>query len=149
MFVNRIPFFVTVSRNIRFCTAEMIPNQNGTTLITGLKQVKAIYAKRGFIITSVLMDGQFDSLRGDIADLQITLNTVARDEHVPEVERQVRTIKERARAVYNTLPFPKLPARMTIELIYYSVFWLNYFPAAGGVSQVLSPWSFMTGLQLD
>ncbi|KAI2514249.1 Reverse transcriptase (RNA-dependent DNA polymerase) [Fragilaria crotonensis] len=54
-----------------------------------------VYKKRGFIISTFLMDGQFDVIRGDLSDLKnITLNTVARGKHVPEVERQIRTIKD-------------------------------------------------------
>jgi hypothetical protein len=49
------------------------------------------------------MDGQFEMLRGELATLQITLNTVAMGEHVPEIERHIRTIKERARSC---LQFP-------------------------------------------
>ena len=145
MFVNRVAFFVTISRHLKFCTAEMLVNQQAKTILTAVKQVKAIYNQRGFMVTTLLMDGQFDVLRADLADLQITLNTVSNDEHVPEVERHIRTIKERARAVYNTLPFPKLPTRMVIELINYCTFWLNSFPAALGVSDVLSPRAIVTG----
>ena len=79
----------------------------------------------------------------------ITLNTVARDEHVPEVERYIRTIKERARSTYSMLPFTRMPARMTIELIYASVFWLNTFPATDGVSDTLSPRELIVGLKID
>jgi hypothetical protein len=42
--------------------------------------------KRGFRIVDLLMDGQFEPIRGDLAELQITLNTVASGEHVPEIE---------------------------------------------------------------
>ena len=48
------------------------------------------------------MDGQFESIRGDLAEMQINLNTVSNDEHVPEVERYICPIKERPRCVYNT-----------------------------------------------
>jgi hypothetical protein len=35
------------------------------------------------------MDGQFELLRADIADLQITLNMVSDDKHVPEIECRI------------------------------------------------------------
>jgi hypothetical protein len=35
MFVNKLPFFVTISRNIKFCTAQLIPDQKHETLTTG------------------------------------------------------------------------------------------------------------------
>ena len=94
------------------------------------------------------MDGQFEGITGDLAGFGVTVNTVARGEHVPEAERYIRTIKERARCVYNTMPFKKIPGRMVAELIYYSIFWLNTFPARDGVSKTLSPRSIVTGSQI-
>ena len=44
---------------------------------------------------NAFMDGQFEPLRGNLAELGITLNTASNDEHVPEIERQIRTVKER------------------------------------------------------
>ena len=50
--------------------------------------------RRDFEIAHLLMDGQFEPIRGDLSSLGITLNTVANDKHVPEVERYIRTLKE-------------------------------------------------------
>jgi hypothetical protein len=41
---------------------------------------------RGFIVTNLLLDGQFKPLCGNLADLGIALNSVSRDERVPEIE---------------------------------------------------------------
>jgi hypothetical protein len=95
------------------------------------------------------MDGQFEPLCSDIASLNIGLQTVEHDDHVPEVECYICTLKERARAIYNTLPFQKLPARMIIEMIYYCNLWLNAFPHADGVSDTLSPHNIITGQHID
>jgi hypothetical protein len=45
MFVNRIPFLVSISRNIKFGTAEMVVNQQSDTLMKALRQVCAVYKK--------------------------------------------------------------------------------------------------------
>jgi hypothetical protein len=95
------------------------------------------------------MDGQFETLRGDLAELQINLNTVSNDEHVPDIERHIRTVKERARSIYNTLPFKKMPSRVVIEMIYASTFWLNTFPPEDGISDTISPRAIVTGMQID
>ena len=66
--------------------------------------------RRGFKITHLLVDGEFEPLRGYMSSLAITLNTASHDEHVPDIERHIRTIKERTRCVYNTPPhFTKCP----------------------------------------
>ena len=70
------------------------------------------------------MDGQFEPLRGNLAELGIVLNTASNDEHVPEIERQIRTVKERTRAIYCTLPFKKMPRRLIIEMVYAANYWL-------------------------
>ena len=84
------------------------------------------------------MDGQFEPLRGNLAELGIILNTTLNDEHVPEIEQEIRTVKERTRAIYCTLPFQKMPRRLIIEMVYAANYWLNMFPRKGGVSKTLS-----------
>jgi hypothetical protein len=49
----------------------------------------------GFTIINLLADGQFEPLLGNLAYLWIALDSVSRDEHVPEIKRYIRTAKER------------------------------------------------------
>jgi hypothetical protein len=77
------------------------------------------------------------------------LNVVSNDEHVPEVERYIRTVKERTRCMYNSVPFRRMPSRMVAEMVHASVFWLNMFPPNDGVSSKISPREILTGLKLD
>lgn len=102
MFVNEIPFFVMTSHRIRFSTTEMIANQKAPTLTKAVQQVKHINAQRGFIVTTIAMlDGQFEHISGDLADIQVGIDTSGNNDHVPEVERYIRTVKERSRSTYN------------------------------------------------
>lgn len=89
MFINRVAFFVTISRNLKFGTSEMIAGQKGGVLLNATKQVAAIYAKRGFVVSNIHMDGQFEVLRGGLSEMHITLNIAANDENVPEIERYI------------------------------------------------------------
>ena len=86
MHVNGIPFFLTVSRHIKFGTIEPLINRKQEVLVNTMKAVVQIYRRAGFQVTQSLMDGEFESLRGKLADCGIVLNTTARDEHVGEVE---------------------------------------------------------------
>ena len=95
------------------------------------------------------MDGQFEPLRRDLAEMGIQLNTVSIDEHVPEIERQIGTLKERARAIYCTLSFRKVPRCLIIEMLYAANYWLNMFPCKGGISQTISPCTLLTGLTMN
>ena len=149
MYVNKVPLLVTLSRNIKFGTMEAVADRKETTLLKSIKGVISLYKKAGFKVTVALMDGEFVPLRGGLAELGIRLNETSRDEHVGDVERYIRTVKERMRAIYNTMPFQRIPARLVIEMAKTAVFWLNAFPVAKGVSQELSPRTMLTGQQVD
>ena len=79
----------------------------------------------------------------------ITLNVAAANKHVPQIERRFRVIKERSRAIRNSLPYATMPKIMVVELMYFVVHWLNDFPARNGVSEMLSPAAIMTGRNPD
>jgi hypothetical protein len=149
MFVNKIPFFVSISRNLKFGTAEMIANRQQKTMFNAVEHVCKLYRSRGFKVEFILMDNEFECMRGDLANLGVGLNTTAQDKHVGDIERFIRTIKERTRCVYNTLPYRKMPLQMVAEMVYASVFWLNCFPSANGVSASISPRTLVTGQTVD
>ena len=96
-----------------------------------------------------MMDGEFGHLRGELAGMGIALNETSWDEHVGEIERYIRTVKERMRAAYNTMPFSKIPARLVIEMAKASVFWLNGLPPRDYFGNNLSPRTIVTGQKLD
>jgi hypothetical protein len=149
MFVNKIPFFITISRNIKFGTAEMILNRQQKTILGAVTQVCQLYKTKGFQVDNILMDGEFECLRGDLAALGVGLNVTSNNEHVGDIERYIHTVKERTRSIYNTLPFQQLPTRLIIEMVYTSVFWLNCFPNKNGISTSLSPRAIITGMSID
>jgi hypothetical protein len=75
---------------------------------------------------------------------------MAAKEHVPEVERKIRLIKDWGRGILNTLPFKKMPRLiMLIELVYHVVLWLNALLAKSGVSETLSPCKSIYRHKLD
>ena len=73
-------------------------------------------------------------LRGGLTELGITLNETSRDEHVGYIEQYICTVKGHMQAIYNTLPFQKIPAWLVIEMTKTAVFWLSAFPVMGGAS---------------
>lgn len=149
MFINKMVFLVTISRHIKFGTVEVMANRKAKTILKSVLNVHRLYKKRGFRIKIGLMDNEFEPLRSDFADIGIELNIAARDEHVPEIERYIRTVKERTRCVYNTLPYKLVPNMMLVEMVQMSIFWLNSFPAHDSVSGDLSPRQVMIGSDVD
>jgi hypothetical protein len=101
------------------------------------------------MIDWLLLDGGFAALRNDLQLSRIKVNLVAKDEHVPEVERYIRTVKERVRCIWQTLPFQRLPKTMVVSMVGASIFWLNAIPSEGGVSRILSAQEIITGQSID
>jgi Reverse transcriptase (RNA-dependent DNA polymerase)/Zinc knuckle len=149
MYVNKLPFLVTISRHIKFATIELLSNRQEGTIGKSITGVMQLYGSRGFLVTMAHADGEFEGIRGQLASNGSGLNICSADEHVPEVERFIRTVKERARCMYHSVPFLRLPALMIKELVTACVFWLNMFPPHDGVSPTLSPRALMAGFTLD
>jgi hypothetical protein len=119
------------------------------TLLKHFRAVLGVYSTRGFKVTIIMADNQFEPLRGELADMGALINVVSRDEHVPDIERYIRTVKERVRSQHSVLPFRTTPPIVIIELVYMSVFWRNMFPIKGGVSKTQSPSELILNRSLD
>ena len=106
-----------------------------------------VYTSGGFVVQTMMMDMEFEKL----VDLlpNVTVNTMAAREHVGEIERKIRVIKERARGTMNTLPYPQLPRLMTIKLMHFCVMWMNAFPVKSGISEKWSPRELISRHKLD
>jgi hypothetical protein len=139
MFINGIPFLVTISKGIKFGTITHIQNQKLDTIRIALERISSMYSACGSCVTLIKADNEFECMRQSLQSINVGLNVTAQDEHVPEVKRYIETIKERTRATYAMLPYQHLPGRLTVELVMSQVYWLNSFPANDGVSNHLSP----------
>jgi hypothetical protein len=145
LFVNTIPFFTSISRNIKFTTTENIPTRTASQLVKAMKDVLAIYKKRGFHVKNAMMDGEFAPLKADTLEMGVSLNITPANEHVPEIERRIRVVKERTRATRHTLPFTYIPKVMLVVMVANTTTWISAFPAKGGVSDTPSPRTVLTG----
>jgi hypothetical protein len=104
MFVNRIPFFLTISKKLHFITAEVLDNRKEESLVKALKRVYGVYRKRGFRINNILADAKFQCTRRAVAtDLRSELNICGENEHIPDIERCIRTTIKKEPAVPITL----------------------------------------------
>jgi hypothetical protein len=83
------------------------------------------------LIHTILADNEFESTRQDIAAQGIKVNITAKEEHIPQFERQSRVIKEGARAIIQRLPYEVIPHKIRIGLVQYKIFWLNNIPKTG------------------
>ena len=83
-----------MAHDIKFSMVQKLDNQKTPMLLDTVKKIQQVYHCRGFKIMHLLMDRQLEPICGDLATFGITLNTVTNDEHVPEVEWYIRTLKE-------------------------------------------------------
>jgi hypothetical protein len=125
-------------------------NRKVGTIFKAFKEIYKFYLHRGFRIENLHVDGKFMPLQALIQAMPggPRVNLASSNEHVPEIERQIRVVTERARAVRCSLPFSRIPKLLMIHLIFNCVKLLNHFPAKGGILDTLSPKTIMTGKTL-
>ncbi len=92
-FVDGITFLITVSRRMKFVTTEHLPIRTATSLSKHLQRVLLVYGGASFRVRSILMDGEFEKMKGLMPVAEC--DTTAAKEHVSKAECSIRTVKER------------------------------------------------------
>ena len=95
----------------------------------------------------VKTDNEFEDSKDELEEPEINtdINAAAKNEHVGDMERPIRTLKERWRAHNARLPHEKKPKTTIRAIGCHCIKWLNSFPGKGGVSENMSPRKNMTG----
>jgi hypothetical protein len=143
-YVQKILFLHTISRNLGYRTVLPVPDRSRDTMLSGLTEVIHTYTTRGFTVRDIHADHEFECVRSAL--LPIVTDIVPADSHVGEIERSIRTIKERVRSCAHGLPFKRLPKLLIQHLVAHATICLNQFPWVHGVSRSLSPASIVTGV---
>ena len=148
-FVNEITFLIALSCKIKFVTVKHIRTRTSTQLSNSLAKVCRLYVRTSYSVTVILLDMEFEPVDAIMPET-VTCNFTAAREHVGEIERKIRVIKERGRSTITTFPFKKCPCRALIELVYFVVLWRNAIPALEtGISAIYSPREIITGMIMD
>ena len=100
----------------------------------------------GFEVKRLFTDRQFEPLRVPLASIGIELNTTSANEHVPEVERHIRTIKEHLRATLHRTPYKRFPTRIIHEGGIGVNYWMNSFVPLDGIHPTIPPRTIITGI---
>jgi hypothetical protein len=109
MYVNKIPFLVSISKSIKFGTVSHLQNKSVATINDAIERVCDLYAARKFRVVLIKADPEFEPCRPYLTSTGITLNVTAEDEHVPEVERYIRTVERTKPCCLQCSPFPTSP----------------------------------------
>jgi hypothetical protein len=142
-YVLGIGFSLSTSRNIRYLSCHYIADRTKPNLKKCIAADLAVYRTRGFTPTNIHADGEFSTLQPDFPDVQFTI--CAAEDHVPEIERAIRTVKENIRTTIHGMPYSRLPRVLVKELAVAAIRTFNMFPHPDGVSATLSPATIVTG----
>lgn len=102
-YVNGIQILHTISRRLNYRTSTFPATTSKHSFIDKIKKVKQRYHSRGFRITDMHADNEFEKIRHDV--LPTRLECCGVDDHVPEIERSIQTIKNETRSSCNAMPY--------------------------------------------
>ena len=119
MKINGVPFLATISTVLHFDALYELKDMRIDATAKAIIKMLNIYKARGFKIVGIVADNSFKALETneEFMALKIPLSITSEDKHEPFSERLIRSIKERSRMTLSTVPFQKIPRRMTIELV--------------------------------
>ncbi len=143
MFLNNIPMMASIDRSIRFRGLVILDDKTKDEYFRGLDVIFRKYNQAGFKISEIHCDGAFKPIMNEIKDeFDAVMDFTSRNEHVPEAERNVRSIKDRIRVKYYWLPFKTPPINILKYMAMVEMDMYNIFPAKGGISAYYSPKQF-------
>ena len=81
MFINKLPFLVSISRRLKFTTIEYLSSKNEIALVTSINKIVSYYRSHGLHVVTMFVDPEFKSLEEKL--VSTTLNTTGARDHVP------------------------------------------------------------------
>ena len=127
-FISKMSFLGSIAKDLIVRMVHHLSDNKKNTLFAACEKMVRQYRLRGFIVKSIWADNEFEPLREDLMAIGITLYICAANEHIAFIERDVRTVKQRYRAIRHGLPYTTMPSLMVIHLVMFVYFWVNAFP---------------------
>jgi len=146
LFVNKIPFLVCHGGPVNHLYVHRLRNRTKSEIAKKLKIIKSKYSGRGFAINVVHGDNEFNHETIMSVFPSAIIEICGANEHVPVVERSIRTIKDRTRCLCKSAPFTRYTKVMTVHAVLTAVRWINQFPSKGGISDTISPAKLLEGI---
>ena len=124
-FLEGMCIFTTVARRIKYKTATYPHGRSKTLMVKEIKDACQIYHARGIRIVTINADNEFKKAENDIRPIRLIC--CGTDEHIPEIERSIQTIKNNTRAARFALPFLAVPRVILREMVDSAVAFSNAF----------------------
>ena len=147
MFVGGLPFLVTSLRNIKMATEAFVPTRTARQLANSIMKVVHIYSHRGFVVNISLLYMEFVKVT-DLCKL-VEVITTAAQEHIPNIERLIRLIRDRLRCITYYFHFTSVPNMVLIHILYSVNMMLNEFSRESGVTGYFSPRKLVIGRTIN
>jgi len=128
MFINNDVYVVGVVTPIDYTSVKKVKSKSNNELWRAIQRIKMPVERAGLKVAVLRCDGESainsDYMEEKLSNAQIILDSTAHGDAVAIVERRIRTIKERVRGIYNTLPF--LVCGLLLKwLVQYAVYRIN------------------------
>ena len=152
MFLNGKPFLVSVFLGTEYVMVNRIKTKGSKDLMPALKKQISEMVRQGFKITSMRSDGESgividkDSII-ELNNMGIKVDVVSPGDHVPVVERKIRTIKEKGRCLASILPF-ELNSKLEDLLVKWAVSRIN-MDVTTNSSEYISPREKVYNVKVD
>ena len=122
-FLNQIPFFLMLSRNISFPEVNHLADRNAETIFMAFEQIYQFSINRGFRATIVHAAGEFAPLQAMTQAMPggPRVNLASSSKDVPEIKRRITVVMERSSSTRHRLPFNRIPKLLTIHIVFHAV----------------------------
>jgi hypothetical protein len=151
MFINNDVYVVGVTTPIDYTSVKKVKSKSNNELWRAIQRIKMPVERAGLKVAVLRCDGESainsEYMEEKLSNAQIILDTAAHGDAVAIVERRIRTIKERVRGIFNTLPF-MVCALLLKWLVQYAVYRINSELKATA-NDNLSPAERLFNRQLD
>lgn len=133
-FIAGVPFLLSISRSLCLQVVTYLKDRSAESVAEAIKSQLSTYKSRGYVVTHLLVDGEsaIKVIQDELQDQGIFLNIATPGEHVPEIERAGRLLKERVRCYWNASPY-QLDITMLDHLVKFCVQTINLFPKKGAL----------------
>ena len=146
IFVNNIPFLITLSRKIIFTATSHLFTKNFRDILQSFWRIYVFCLKCGFKITTVHTDGEFAPEQEIIVEMSSVpmVNLTSANDNFPRIEQIIWLLKERWRETRYSLPFIMLHFILTTNIVLENVNVLIYSTTMAGILTTISPRAIMT-----
>jgi hypothetical protein len=149
MFIDGIPFLIAIATPLYLLTVAKLKSREVKDVRPALFSCLSAFKSANFYVSHILSDGEgaIKSLENELNALGVMLNPAGPGQHVPLIERKIRQVKERVRAILSVLPY-SLPRQLLEYLVDYAVSRINV-TVTSSRDDNLTPREAFLGRKLD